>query len=97
MKEFQSRVVATWVVALPIAFALFQTSRHEVVRLTTDAQTEIAQQLRLAQHASFVGDFILTFASLVVIIVVIDALAKLIRQVIPDPAVPREPRGKLFP
>jgi uncharacterized membrane protein required for colicin V production len=84
MKPFQSRVVAAWIVALPVAYAYLASSRHRIERLRIDAQAEIAQQLRLAQNASFVTYFIGVFAMLVVLTVVIDALAKGIQRFFPE-------------
>jgi hypothetical protein len=96
MKEFQSRVVATWLVSLPIAFGIVEASRHRVARFTANAQGEIAQELRMAQHASFVGDFVFTFASLVVLMIVVDALATLIRRVMPERDDAASPKPPLF-
>ncbi len=84
MKHFQSRVVATWIVTLPIAFALVLTSHHKVERLRADAQMEVAKELRLAQHASFVGDFVTLFVCLVLLMVVVDGLGAFIRRLFPD-------------
>jgi predicted PurR-regulated permease PerM len=91
MKQFQSRVVATWVVALPIAFAAFQSDHDKFQRLTSDPQTEVARQLRLSQHGSFVGDFLIIFATLVVLLMVTDALANFIRRLMPDRPSASEP------
>jgi hypothetical protein len=84
MKPFQSRVVAAWIVALPLAYAVLASERHRTERLRIDAQAEIARQLGLAQHASFVPFFIAVFAVLLVLTVVIDVLAKGIQRFFPE-------------
>ena len=91
MKEFQSRVVATWVVALPIAYAVFESAHQKVQRLTADPQTEVARELRLNQHPSFVGDFLVLFGALVVVMIATDALATFIRRLRPDRPSASEP------
>ena len=40
MKPFQSRVVAAWIVALPIAYGLFVQLQHRLDRLKADPQVE---------------------------------------------------------
>jgi hypothetical protein len=84
MKEFQSRVVAAWVVALPIAYALVADSHHRISHLRSDPQGEVARQLQSSVHTSFVGFFLLTFGFLVAFSVVIDRLGKLIQRLFPE-------------
>jgi hypothetical protein len=96
MKEFQSRVVATWLVALPLAFGIVEASRHRAQRLTANAQGEVAQELRMAQHASFVADFLFTFVFLVVLMVVVDTLANFVRRVMPERGDAAPPKPPLF-
>lgn len=84
MKPFQSRVVAAWIVALPLSYALLVSSNHRVESLRINAQAEIAHEIRLAQNASFVRYFISTFAMLVVLTVVIDAIARVIHRFFPE-------------
>jgi Na+-transporting methylmalonyl-CoA/oxaloacetate decarboxylase gamma subunit len=85
MKEFQSRVVAAWVVALPIAYALVADSHHRISHLRSDPQGEVARQLQSSVHTSFVGFFLLTFGFLVLVSVVIDWLGNLIQRLFPEP------------
>jgi hypothetical protein len=86
MKQFQSRVVAAWIIALPIAYALVLQTQHRVDRFRTDPQGEVARQLSSSQHVSFVGFFVLTFGLLVLLTLVIDALGALIQQLFPERA-----------
>ena len=86
MKPFQSRVVAAWVLALPVAYAALVETHQRVARLRTDGQAEIARQIRLLEHGSFVRAFIGFFALFVVVTVVIDVLAKGIQRFFPEPA-----------
>jgi hypothetical protein len=86
MKPFQSRVVAAWIVALPIAYGEWIDTHHRLARLRTDAQAEIARQLHIWERASFVGLSIATFVFFAVLAVVIEALAKAIQRLFPDPA-----------
>jgi len=87
MKPFQSRVVAAWIVALPIAYALVTSERHKIARLRTDAPAEIARQLSLGQHISFVSFFVMLFVIPVVLTVVIDTLGRGIQRFFPEPAI----------
>ena len=86
MKPFQSRVVAAWIVALPIAYGLFLTAQHRADRLRADPQFEIARQLRERQHVSFPSFFVLMFVMVVILTVVIDKVETLIRRLFPDRA-----------
>jgi hypothetical protein len=65
MKSFQSRVVAAWIVALPIAYALVVQTQHRADRFRTDPQLEVARQFSGSRHVSFVGFFVLMFGLLV--------------------------------
>jgi hypothetical protein len=84
MNLFKSRIVAAWIVALPITYALLVSQRHRIASLKTDPQVEIAKQLRLDQQTSFVHYFLLTFGFLVLLTVVVDALATQIRRLFPE-------------
>jgi hypothetical protein len=84
VKTFQSRVVAAWIVALPIASVMIVSANHRITRLKTNPQLEVADELRRTQHVSFVSFFLITFVFLVVAAVVIDALANIIRQLFPE-------------
>jgi hypothetical protein len=86
MKPFQSRVVAAWIVALPIAYGLFHQLQGRVDRLRADPQLEVARQLRSAQQATFVGFFLVMFGSLVPVMLVIDELGAVIRRLFPERA-----------
>lgn len=86
MKPFQSRVVAAWIVALPIAYALVVQTQHRADRFRRDPQFEVARQLRSSQHVSFVGFFVLMFGLLVLLMLVIDELGALIRRLFPERA-----------
>ena len=86
MQSFQSRVVAAWIVALPITYALLVSQHHRIASLKTDPQVEIAKQLRLDQQTSFIHFFLLTFGFLVLLTVVVDALATQIRRIFPERA-----------
>ena len=86
MKSFQSRVVAAWIVALPIAYALVITAHHRADRLRTDPQGEVARQLQSSQHVSFVSFFVLMFGMLVLLTLVIDELGALVRRLFPERA-----------
>jgi hypothetical protein len=81
---FQSRVVAAWIVALPIAYAMNISVHQRVAQLVADPKLFAAAELRKNQHASFVGFFFFLFIGVVVINFVIDALANLIRRLFPD-------------
>jgi hypothetical protein len=84
MKPFQSRVVAAWIIALPIAYGLLIQVQHKVDRLRTDPQVEVAKQLRDSQHATFVGFFVVMFGLLVLVTFVIDELEALIQRLFPE-------------
>ena len=84
MQSFQSRVVAAWIVALPIAYALVVTAQHRADRLRTDPQVEVARQLNSSQHVSFVGFFVLMFGLLVLLTLVIDELGALVQRLFPE-------------
>ena len=84
MQSFQSRVVAAWIVALPITYALLVSQHHRIASLKTDPQVEIAKQLRLDQQTSFIHFFLLTLGFLVLLTVVVDALATQIRGLFPE-------------
>ncbi|HXN75378.1 MAG TPA: hypothetical protein VN876_02010 [Gemmatimonadaceae bacterium] len=86
MKPFQSRVVAAWIVALPIAYALVVQTQHRADRFRTDPQGEVARQLSGSQHISFVGFFVLVFGLLVLLTLVIDTLGTLIERFFPERA-----------
>jgi hypothetical protein len=81
---FQSRVVAAWIVALPIAYAMNVSVHQRVAQLVADPKVFAAAELRKNQHASFVGFFIFLFIGLFVVTFVIDALANLILRLFPD-------------
>jgi hypothetical protein len=91
MKPLQSRIVAAWIVALPIAYGLFVQTGHRADRLRTDPQFEVARQLRGMQHVSFVGFFVLIFGSLVLLTLAIDELGALVRRLFPERAEPPKP------
>jgi hypothetical protein len=91
MKPFQSRVVAAWIVALPIAYALVGQTQHRADRLRTDPQFEIARQLASTQHVSFVGFFVITFGLLVLLTLAIDGLGALILRLFPERAETPQP------
>jgi uncharacterized membrane protein len=84
MKSFQSRVVAAWIVALPIAYALVVTAQHRADRLRTDPQLEVARQLQSSQHVSFVSFFVLMFGMLVLLTLVINELGALVQRLFPE-------------
>jgi hypothetical protein len=84
MNLFKSRILAAWIFALPIAYALVVDTHHRLARLQTDPQFEIAKELRLGKQTSFVHFFLLTFGFLVLLMVVVDALATLIRRLFPE-------------
>ena len=84
MKTFQSRVVAAWIVALPMASVMIVSANHRIARLKTNPQLEVADELSRTQHVSFVSFFLISFVFFVVLIVVIDALANIIRQLFPE-------------
>jgi hypothetical protein len=84
MNEFQSRVVAAWVVALPLAYALVADSHRRSAHLRADPQAEIARQLQASSHNSYIGLFLITFAILVLLTMVIDWLGKLIQRLFPE-------------
>jgi hypothetical protein len=86
MKSFRSRVVAAWIVALPIAYALVVQTQHRAERLRTDPQVEVARQLGSTQHVSFVGFFVITFGLLVLLTLVIDELGALVQRLFPERA-----------
>jgi uncharacterized membrane protein len=86
MKPFQSRVVAAWIVALPIAYALVVQAQHKADHLRTDPQGEVARQLSSSQHISFVGFFVLMFGLLVLLTLAIDGLGALILRLFPERA-----------
>jgi len=86
MKSFRSRVVAAWIVALPIAYALGVQTRHRADRFRTEPQLEVARQLSSSQHVSFVGFFVLTFGLLVLLTLVIDELGALVQRLFPERA-----------
>lgn len=86
MKPLQSRIVAAWIVALPIAYGLVVTSQHRADRLKADPQVEVARQLTGMHHVSFVGFFVLIFGILVVLTLVIDELGALVRRLFPERA-----------
>ena len=93
MKPFQSRVVAAWIVALPIAYALVVHAQHRADRLRADPQFEAARQLASLQHVSFVGFFVLMFGLLVLLTLVIDQLGALVRRLFPERAETPKPSG----
>ena len=84
MKSFQSRVVAAWIVALPIAYGLVVDLHNETTRLRTAPQAEIARKLHASEGISLVGLFVVTFGFLLVLVVVIDWLGKLIQRLFPE-------------
>jgi hypothetical protein len=86
MKPFQSRVVAAWIFAVPIAYGLFVESHHRIARLTAAPQIEAARELQSSQHASFASFFLITLGILVLLTVAVDALANLIRRFFPERA-----------
>lgn len=86
MQSFQSRVVAAWIVALPIAYALVVQTQRRADRLRTDPQLEVARQLRGMQHVSFVGFFVIMFGLLVLLTLVIDELGAVILRIFPERA-----------
>lgn len=85
MTPFQSRVVAAWIIALPMAYGLLVDAHHRIARLTANPTVEVAAELHRDQRASFVGFFFFLFVGLVIVTYVIDALANLIRRLFPDP------------
>jgi hypothetical protein len=91
MKSFQSRVVAAWIVALPIAYALVVQTQHRADRFRTDPQGEVARQLQSSQHVSFVGFFVIMFGLLVLLTLVIDELGDLVQRLFPARAVTPKP------
>ena len=86
MKSFKARVVAAWIVALPIAYAMVVQTQHRIDRFRTDPQGEVARQLQSAQHVSFVGFFVISFGLLVLLTLVIDELGALIQRLFPERA-----------
>jgi hypothetical protein len=86
MNVFKSRIVAAWIVALPITYALLVSTNHTVASLRADPQVEMAKQLRVGQQTSFIHFFLLTFGFLLLLTVVVDALATLIRRLFPERA-----------
>lgn len=84
MKPLQSRVVAAWITALPIAYGLVVQQRREITRFRTEPQAEIARKLHAANSISFVSFFFVTFVMLVLVYFAIDWLAILIRRLFPE-------------
>jgi hypothetical protein len=85
MKPFQSRVVAAWIVALPLSYAINVDRYHRIARLSANPAGEAAIQIQKAQRLSFVGIFIGLFIFVGVLSVVVEALANLIRRWFPEP------------
>src|SRR5881227_3803019 len=84
MKEFQSRVVAAWIVALPVAYGFVAQAHAKLAHLRADPQAEVARELHLASGSSFVSLFLATFGLLVLLTLVIDWLGKLIQLLFPE-------------
>ena len=70
--------------ALPIVSAMIVNTHQRVSRLTANPQLEAADELSQLQHSSFVAFFLFTFVFLVVLNLVIDALANIIRKLFPE-------------
>lgn len=85
MKPFQSRVVAAWIVALPLGYAMNVGNRHMIARLSANPVAETAIRIHNAQRMSFVKYFITIFIFLALLAVIVEALANLIRKWFPDP------------
>ena len=84
MKSFQSRIVAAWITALPIAYGLFVNTHNEIIRLRTEPQVEIARKIHASESVSFVSEFLVIFGFLVLVYFVIDWLSKLILRWFPE-------------
>ncbi len=85
MKPFQARVVAAWIVALPLSYAMNVDRYRRIARFSANPAAEAAIQIQKAQRISFVAIFIFLFIVVVVLTVVVDALANLIQGWFPDP------------
>jgi carbon starvation protein CstA len=84
MKQFQSRVVAAWIVALPLAYGLVVNTHDKITRFRTEPQAEVAREVQGAEKTGFVSMFLVTFGMIVVLTVVVDWLGKLIQRLFPE-------------
>jgi hypothetical protein len=91
MKPFQARVVAAWIVALPLSYAMNVDRYRRIARFSANPAGEAAIQIQKAQRISLVAIFIFLFIVVVVLTLVVDALANLIQRWFPEPPAPAKP------
>ena len=78
-KPFQARLVACWLVAMPLAWAFVVQDRHKIERLKANPLAEATKELQDAQKLSFVAMFWALLIGLVVLTFLIEFIAKLLR------------------
>jgi hypothetical protein len=83
-KPFQARLIACWLVAMPLAWVLVVQDQHKVARLKANPLAEAMKELDGAQKLSFVGMFWVLLAIVVVIHFLIEFIAKLLRSMTID-------------
>ena len=83
-KPFQARLVACWLVAMPLTWALVSQDQHRVARLKANPMAEIAKEVKDAEKLSFVGMFWVLLIALIVITFLIEFIAKLLRSTTVD-------------
>jgi Na+-driven multidrug efflux pump len=83
-KPFQARLVACWLVAMPMTWLLVTQDQHKVARLKANPMAEIAKELKDAEKLSFVGMFWVLLIALVLLTFLIEFIAKLLRSMTID-------------
>ncbi|HEV7839561.1 MAG TPA: hypothetical protein VGO75_15940 [Gemmatimonadaceae bacterium] len=83
-KPFQARLVACWLVAMPLAWLLYVQDAGKVARLKANPMAEVAKELQASQKMSFVAMFWVLLIAIVLITFLIEFIAKLLRSMTID-------------
>ena len=83
-KPFQARLVACWIVAMPLAWGLYVQDQHKLARLKTNPMAEAIKELESSQKISFVAMFWFLLIALIVFTFLIEYIAKLLRSTTVD-------------
>ena len=83
-RPFQARLVACWLVAMPLAWFAAHDGSGRVARLKSNPTGEAALELQRLQKMSFMGMFWITLIALVLLTTLIEFIAKLLRSTTVD-------------
>lgn len=78
-KPFQARLVACWLLAMPLAWGMIASEQHKIAKLKAKQLAEAIKELNQAQKLSFVNMFWVILVTLIIVSFLIEFIAKLSR------------------